>query len=283
MILPPRLKGSLMVLAASVCWSIAGLVVRHVEAQGLPVVFARSAFMALGVGIYLAIVHRERLPGVFKAAGLAGVLSGALLGASFVMFILSVTYMPVANAYVLMCGSPLVSALLARWWLKEELSWPVIAAILAGISGIGLMFADGMGEMSLLGTLFGLGVAVAFGANVVVLRRKRSADMVTAAFLGGLFSALATLPFAEIETILPGDLPWLALLGFVQLGAGLILFVRGTRYLPSAEASLLTLGEAILAPVWVWLFFSETPSLYTVAGGLIVLGAVAFQTVVTSR
>ena len=274
-----RLQGTLLVLAAALCWSTAGIIVRHLEVQGIPVVFARSAFMALGVGLYLLARHRGRIGLVFKEAGKTGVISGLLLGASFIMFILAITYMPVANAYVLMCGSPLVSALLGRWWLNERLSPAILGAILLALVGIGVMFAEGMGDMTITGTVFGLGVALAFGANVVLLRQKRHIDMVPSAFLGGLFSALATLPFVEVAAIPLTDLPWLALLGFVQLGAGLILFVHGTRHLPSAEASLLTLGEAVMAPVWVWLLIAETPSPATIAGGLIVLAAVALQTI----
>jgi drug/metabolite transporter (DMT)-like permease len=273
-----RLHGTLFVLAATLCWSTAGIIVRHLEVKGVAVVFARSAFMALGVGLYLLAQHRGRIVPVFREAGVTGVISGLFLGASFIMFILAITYMPVANAYVLMCASPLVSALLGRWWLKEHLSPAILGAILLALTGIGVMFAQGMGDMTPLGALFGLGVALAFGANVVLLRQKRHVDMVPSAFLGGLFSALATLPFVDLPTIPTDDLPGLALLGFVQLGAGLILFVHGTRHLPSAEASLLTLGEAVMAPIWVWLFVSETPSPATIAGGLIVLAAVALQT-----
>lgn len=278
--MPPmnRPRGTLLVLLAALCWSTAGLIVRHIESRGLPVVFARSAFMALSVGLYLTLIHRQRLVEIFRQAGRTSAISGLLLGASFVLFILAITEMPVANAYVLMSASPLVSALLGRWWLGERLSPTILAAILIALFGIGVMFADGMGPMSLTGALCAAGVALAFGANVVLLRRKSHVDMVPSAFLGGLFSAFATLPFAQVDAIPLGDLPWLAVLGFVQLGAGLILFVHGTRHLPSAEASLLTLAEAVMAPVWVWLAYAETPGPATLLGGLIVLGAVVLQT-----
>ena len=44
--------------------------------------------------------------------------------------------------------------------------------------------------------------------------------------------------------------------------------------IPAAEATLLTALDVPLAPLWVWLAFSEVPSLYTLAGGAIVLAAV---------
>lgn len=278
-----RLRGTFLVLAATLCWSSAGLIVRHLESQGVSVVFARSAFMTLAVGVYLAAIHRSRLFQVFKEAGLTSVLSGLLLGASFIMFILSITRMPVANSYVLMSSSPLAAALMGRWLLGERLSPVILAAIFLALLGIGVMFVDGLGAMTPDGAFFGLGVALAFGANVVLLRKMRHVDMVPSTFLGGLFSALVTLPFVDLAAIPATDMPGLALLGFVQLGAGLIFFVYGTRHLPSAEASLLTLGEALMAPVWVWLFIGEVPSLPTMAGGAIVLGAVALQSLVSER
>jgi len=42
---------------------------------------------------------------------------------------------------------------------------------------------------------------------------------------------------------------------------------------------LITLIEFTLGPVWVWLVFAEAPSSATLAGGLLVLGAVAARTV----
>jgi drug/metabolite transporter (DMT)-like permease len=45
--------------------------------------------------------------------------------------------------------------------------------------------------------------------------------------------------------------------------------------IPAAEAALLTALDVPLAPLWVWLAFGETPSPYTMAGGTIVLLAVA--------
>ena len=64
-------------------------------------------------------------------------------------------------------------------------------------------------------------------------------------------------------------------MGCVQLALGLFLFVRGAPHLTAAEVGLLTLAEVVLAPVWVWLAFGETPAPSTLAGGGIVIAALA--------
>jgi drug/metabolite transporter (DMT)-like permease len=71
------------------------------------------------------------------------------------------------------------------------------------------------------------------------------------------------------------DIALLAVFGVTQSALGLVLFGLGSRMIPAAEATLLTALDVPLAPLWVWLFFNEVPSHYTIAGGIIVLAAVA--------
>ena len=47
--------------------------------------------------------------------------------------------------------------------------------------------------------------------------------------------------------------------------------------MPAAQVSLLALTEILLAPIWVWIGFGETPAAFTLAGGAVVLAAVVGQ------
>jgi drug/metabolite transporter (DMT)-like permease len=55
-----------------------------------------------------------------------------------------------------------------------------------------------------------------------------------------------------------------------------LLFLLGARHIPSGEAGLLGLLDTVLAPLWVWLAFAETPTNATLAGGGIVLASVVW-------
>jgi drug/metabolite transporter (DMT)-like permease len=61
------------------------------------------------------------------------------------------------------------------------------------------------------------------------------------------------------------------------MGLGLALYVVGAKYIPAAEAALLSILETPLAPLWVWVFFAEVPRNATLWGGGIVLIAVLWQ------
>jgi drug/metabolite transporter (DMT)-like permease len=84
-------------------------------------------------------------------------------------------------------------------------------------------------------------------------------------------------PFARPGEVGAHDLGLLAALGIGQIGLGLVFLTIGGRLIPAAEVALITLLEVVLGPLWVWIFLSEQPSTATLAGGTIVLAAVAIQ------
>ena len=215
--------------------------------------------------------------------GWAGVASGVLLAGSFVMFILAITRTSVANAVVLQSAAPLVSALLGRIFLRETLAAPTLIAIGFAIAGIAVMFAGALGGGDLMGNALALGVAIAFGANIVVVRAARGLDLVPATVLAGLFAMAATLPLASVAAPSAYDLGLLAAMGALQLGVGLLLFMRGAPHLTASQVGLLTLLEVILAPIWVWLAFGEVPAPLSLIGGGIVLCALATHSAFSLR
>ena len=270
-----KLRGAALVCTAAVCWSLGGLFVRLIgdDLDGWTIAFWRSAFMVVAVGGWLLAANGLRAFAVYRAMGWAGVLSGLLLAASFVMFILAITRTSVANAVVLQSAAPLAAAAFGRIFLGERLAPPTLVAILVAIAGVALMFAGALSGGDLVGNALALGVAIVFGANIVVVRAARKLDLVPATVLAGLFALAATLPFASTAIPSPYDLGLLATMGVLQLGLGLFLFMRGAPYLTTAQVGLLTLLEVILAPIWVWLAFAEVPAPLALAGGAVVLVA----------
>ena len=109
----------------------------------------------------------------------------------------------------------------------------------------------------------------------VILRWKRDIPVLAALGLSAWIAAFVAFWFCEPFDVSSFDLAMLALFGVTQSALGLVLFGMGSRMIPAAEATLLTALDVPLAPLWVWLVFGEHPSPYTIAGGAIVLMAVA--------
>jgi drug/metabolite transporter, DME family len=71
----------------------------------------------------------------------------------------------------------------------------------------------------------------------------------------------------------------LALMGALQLGIPLILFVRSAASVPAVTLSLIVLLDIILNPLWAWIGPGEVPTLEATAGAGIIIAAVVISIV----
>jgi drug/metabolite transporter (DMT)-like permease len=99
--------------------------------------------------------------------------------------------------------------------------------------------------------------------------------MPVAVLFGALLSMLLTLPLAWPLSASGKDVAWLALLGVVKLAIPCLLAVWAAGSLSAPEASLLALLEVIFGVAWAWLFAGERPEAAVLAGGALVLAALA--------
>jgi drug/metabolite transporter (DMT)-like permease len=275
--------GAALVASGAVCWSFGGLVVRTLEASAWEIVFWRSLFMAIVVGLYLAVWQRaSTVEGLRRSLG-PMLLCGLCLSGAFIGFILALRETTVANVLIVLASAPLMAALIARVVLHEPVRWNTWLALLAALAGVGLMVSDSLSTHGLAGSLLAGFCALCFAVHKVVLRTQPGIDMVPTVVLAGLISAVITLPLAWPFPAPADEVPWLAFLGIVQLGLGLVLFTIGLRYLPVAQAGLIALLETVLGPLWVWLAIGEAPSTAGLLGGAVVLGAMAANTLIESR
>lgn len=262
-------------LAAGLCWSTSGILVRSVSlTDAWEVVFWRALFMAVFIGACLVVWHRRRTVERILAVGRPGLLAGFLLASTFFFFILSIMRTTVANTLVLMSTAPFIAALFGRVFLGEQVPRRTYVAMAVGLTGIALMFVDALSSGGMIGNLLACGVPLAFGANIVLLRRMGAAvDMVPTVLLAGLIAVAVALPMGWPLTASWHDVGVLAVMGVFQLGAGCLLLTLAAPHLSAAEIGLFSLLETTLGPVWVWLGIGERPSDPALFGGIVVVTA----------
>ncbi len=272
-------------LSAGLCWSTSGILVRSVTlTDAWEIVFWRALFMAVFIGACLVMWHRQRTVERIVAVGRPGLLAGCLLASTFFFFILSVMQTTVANSLVLMSTAPFVAALFGRTFLGEQVPRRTYVAMAAGLMGIALMFVDALSSGGMLGNLLACAVPLAFGANIVLLRRMgASVDMVPTVLLAGLVAVAVALPMGWPLTASWHDVGVLAVMGVFQLGAGCLLLTLAAPHLSAAEIGLFSLLETTLGPVWVWFGIGERPSDPALLGGVIVVAALIVNEIVGLR
>ncbi len=169
--------------------------------------------------------------------------------------------------------------LLLGWLLLKELptraDW-VMFAFCAG--GVGLIVAMEAIYGSLYATMLGVLSGITYAIVILCLRSMRGVDSVWLIALNHGGSALLLLPWVMQNThqVPTTSYVALAMFGLFQMSLAYILFARGLRTTGAAEASLLSLIEPLLLPVWVYIAWRHhplyiAPAVWTWIGGSLIL------------
>jgi len=199
---------------------------------------------------------------------------GILYGISSILFTLAVFNTSTSNLVFILAFNPMLAALFAWLFIGERpkpITW--IAIILTFI-GVLVIVSEGVDTGNWFGDMASLGVAIALALSLVRTRQSGK-DLSLSGCLGGMISALFALPLAIMYSSMPGAIEWVLLNAIIMVPLTGFALMLAPRYIPAPQVAIFYLLETVLAPIWVWLIFSEIPSETTIIGGSIVLFAIA--------
>ncbi|MHA1599809.1 MAG: DMT family transporter [Alphaproteobacteria bacterium] len=273
-------QGVFLVLLAGVCWSTMGLGIRYMEIANVwQILFYRS--WALMPFLLLIITLRsggKPLP-VIRKAGVAGVVGGLGLVFAFTGGIFAIQTTTFANAMYLFAAAPYFEALLGYFILREVVRRATWIAMAVAVIGIAFMVWEGVTIGHMNGNLAALLSALGFAVFTIALRWRKLDDMMPTVFLAGIFaiitSGIVCFSMGYTLNIPRNDILIALSMGVFQVGAGLTLYTLGSKSVPAAELTLLSMIEVVLGPLWVWMALGETAGFYTLLGGAVLLIAIA--------
>ena len=244
-----RGRGALLVAVATVLWSSSGAIARLSSSDMPTMLFWRSVFASLFLLLALRVRRGEMRP--LLHLGWVGWGVAGSFATSMVTFIAALRLTTVAHVLIFQAASPFLAAILAWAVLKEHVEASLMAAIAATIVGIGVMVSETLSHGHWGGDLLSLIMCATFALMIVLARLDVGVDMLAAGAAATGLAALVSLPFAHLPPSL-GELALLAAFGIGQMGLGLMAFTAGVRLLPAADAGLISVLEAVLAPIWAW-------------------------------
>jgi DME family drug/metabolite transporter len=276
--------GVMLVIIGGFFLSTSGILLRNLEqASGWQILFYRGFTFSITLFLLLLLKYRSNIGTAFRAIGRPGLWAALVLGLGSLCYVFAILLTTVANAVFIIGAAPLATAFVAWLVLGEKTSRFGVIAMLVSLTGIGLMFADGLLEGRWHGNLAALGVVASFVVFLLIIRKKRGVDMLPATCLAGIVMGAVAGFFAETLVISQHDLIIAITMGCLQFGVGFWCFTVATRYIMASEVALFALTESILGPIWVWIGVGEIPSQLTLIGSGIVLVSVASYCVVGIR
>ena len=222
----------------------------------------------------------------YLKVGLSGILGGLGLAIAMISFIWSITNTSAAITLLCLAAMPFITALLSFLFLKEKISLSVWLTIIIAAVGIVIMAVGNKNTGSIIGLIFGLASALGFAIFSVTLRWRRQTPKFTTVSIAGLICAIIS-----GFVILNQDLNFLSSSKNQALFAthgslvciGLILYSIGSKHIPAAELTLLSLTEVIGGIFWVWLPWlgiNEIPSNNTIIGGFLIFVSIFYYSLI---
>jgi DME family drug/metabolite transporter len=274
-----------VVLFAGLIWSFGPLVVRYMNDPHLSIwqyIFARGLTIFLVLNLYLFFEEGKNFYKNYFNMGTSGLIGGSGLGIAMVTFIYSITNTSAAITLLCLAAMPFFTALLGFLFLKERISLNVWAAIIIATIGIIIIAFGNTEKNSLLGLVFGMISSIGFSVFSVSLRWRKETPKFTTVAVAGLFCVIISCIF-----ILGSNLNFfsssyngsLFSLHGTLVCIGLILYSIGSKAIPAAELTLLSLTEVIGGIFWVWLPFfgiNEIPTTNTIIGGFFIFMSIIY-------
>jgi drug/metabolite transporter (DMT)-like permease len=269
------LSAVLLIVVASACFTTVDVSVKHLS-QRYPVPLIAWARWGVQALVLLALAGPRLRFDLLRTKHLRPhLVRGALLIASSLCFFFALRFLPLAEATALNYTSPMLVTLLAGWLLRERLTRPRWAFVVAGFVGMLLIVRPG-GEALAPAALLALGAAALYATFQIMTRKLAGENLMTLMIypsLLGTFALSLAIPFVHSDDWYPtSDLA--AFIGIGVMGSlGHLLFVRAFQRASASAIAPFTYVQLVWSTLAGWLVFGTFPDGWTLAGIFIIAGS----------
>ena len=273
-----KIPGPFLVFLGACTLSFGGLIVKSFEGANLwQILFWRSVFFSIVVLFFLIISHKKNFFSSIYKAGLPSLFGGMVLSCGYAGYVFAMYNTTVANANFIIQTQTIFLAIFGYIFLKEKISKLTLASIFLAFSGIFLMLGSSLTTGQMIGNIAAFVMPISFAVLILTVRKYPSVDMIPLQLIAGIGAVIIGYLFSSKIIVSSHDILLGFVAGFFQVGLGFIFITIGAKTTPSALVGIIMLTEAVLGPLWAWLFINETPPLVVLVGGSIVLSAVLLQ------
>ena len=273
-----KIPGPFLVFLGACFLSFGGLIVKSFDGANLwQILFWRSFFFSLFILIFLLINYKSKVFRSIINSGIPGLVGGTVLACGYASYVFAMYNTTVANANFIIQTQTIFLAIFGYIFLKEKISKITLSSIILAFIGIILMLGSSLSPGQIQGNIVAFVMPISFAVLILVIRKYPNIDMIPLQLIAGIGAAiigyiLSTTIFISYNDIFLGFIA-----GFFQVGIGFILITIGARSTTSAFVGIIMLTEAVLGPLWAWIFLKENPPIVVWIGGLIVMFAVLIR------
>jgi len=266
--------------AANILFAGTGLFSKLIPLPAIDITALRCLMAAGALLVIITLIKRRVLLTGVRDWLLMG-LAGLLMCLHWVTFFHAMQVSTVAVGMIALYTYPIITVLLEPFWQGQRPHRADLYCGIAVLGGVCLLVPDfSLRSSAALGLFWGTVSALAFALRNVLQRHylaQYRGD--TSMFYQALIAGLAALPFVQHDPVSITCPIWLqlGLLAFFCTAVPHSMFAGSLRELKAKTAGLIGCLMPVYGVALAWLVLGEAPTLTTVLGGLVIVGAAAFE------
>ena len=264
-------------LLSCVLFSIMGGFIKQLSLMDLHPFMTAFFRTLLALLILLPTLHKVGISGLKSTQKPLHLLRGISSAIAVIASFYAITVIPLANAISYSFAAPLVATILAVIFLKEKIRLPRITSIIIGFIGVMIILRPGTLPFT-IGVGAALISACAIAITIVCIRTLSQTDKSNVV---AIYALIITLPFSFLVALTVWTWPTLEhwkILIFVGLCAALAQFSISKAFSYSETTAILPIDftRLLFAATIGFVFFDETPDLYTFLGASLILASAIY-------
>lgn len=269
-----------MLIAAMTLFGTIGVFRHYIPLPSGLIACARGLIGALSTLALLPILRRKPDWEAIRHNFLPLALSGAALGANWLLLFEAYDRTTVASATLAYYFAPILLLIVAPFVLKERLSARKVLCILVAL--VGMVFLSGViggGTAGLSGIAFALGAALLYPVIVLLSKKLSEVNAFDKTVVQLFFAGVVTLPYTllaeewSFSDFTPTAIVLLLTVCVVHTGVAYVLYFGALRSLKAQTLAILSYIDPLVAVLLSALLLKEPFGWKEAVGAVLILGA----------
>lgn len=272
---PEHLKGIFAVFLTALLWSSGGLFIKLITLSPMQISFFRCLIAAT---VFLIIFKSK----VLKLNPLA-LLNSISYAIVLILFVYATKTTTAANSIFLQSTAPIYVLIFEPILTKSKYEKINIITISVCFIGMILFFVGELSPGDINGNIAALLAGLAFASFFLGMKKNEGKFGEASIFYGNILVSLFCIPFIiDLQALNTTDIAMVSFLGIFQIAIPYALFSYGIQRIKAVEASIISMFEPVLNPIWVFFGYGEIPKINAIIGGVIIISAITIKTILTA-
>lgn len=278
-------KGISLVLVATFFWGIMGISSRILYEAGLGIMFiafSRSFLSAICFFIWVLITDRKILKIDIKGLAVSALYGIGTFSLCFIGYNLSVEYIPISVATVLMFTNSIWVTIFGVVFFSEKFNLKKLTVIIITLVGCIMVSNVALGHcnMSIIGLAAGLGTGFLFAFQIIFPKFFNDYKKDTLLVYGYIFASIFLGVFTDfkesLDIIVKSPNIGIVILNILSIGIlstfiSNTFYIKSTEYIEASVTSILASMEPVLSSIFAFFIFGEVLNGKQVVGAILII------------